>query len=536
MVPKFTFYPFEGKSLNKKSRPGGTFQGLKNLTIALLGMVIFALPATLSAQLCDINYFPGLPTATVGPTTAPLAPGALGTAGNLVINGPLFSNLITSTCSGPGEVVTIWDDAGKTNPWSGPIQTCADEGNIVGPVYVAIHDGNTGNESSTLPFFVEIIDSSDPTFTCSNQTASVGAACTASVAVSDPSSDNCTTDLMTQYSYTGPSSGNSGALSAFPNDFTGTLAAGTYMFTYTAQDASGNSNSCTFNVVVSDAAAPTLMGGPTSPSVSADALCVSTTSMLIPTAADNCAFTYTAMVDYPTGTYTDENISLTPVAHGGTQQDLTPMLSNVNYPLGTTTITFIANDGSTTPTQCVATVTVTDNAGPTFTGAPTIVNVNATGCDAAVNFDLAPFIMDNCTGAGTIAVSHTIDAGAPVAGTILSGTFPVGVYTVVYTADDGTNSSMHSISLTVVENTDPNPLCALFSINLDGTTGIGTVFPTDIDGGSTDNCGIATLEIALDNDGSGTVTAGDGAFQNSLGLTCADVGIVDVLLQVTDVN
>ncbi|WP_420593135.1 malectin domain-containing carbohydrate-binding protein [Robiginitalea biformata] len=93
-----------------------------------------------------------------------------------------------------------------------------------------------------------------------------------------------------------------------------------------------------------------------------------------------------------------------------------------------------------------------------------------------------------------------------------------GSYFVTVTDANGCEGT--SVTVIVSETTDneaPNAVCTAFEIFLDAD-GNATLDPADIDGGSTDNVGIASL------------SASQTAF------TCADLGVNQVMLTVVDVN
>jgi len=88
---------------------------------------------------------------------------------------------------------------------------------------------------------------------------------------------------------------------------------------------------------------------------------------------------------------------------------------------------------------------------------------------------------------------------------------------VLTVTDNSGNTSTCSANVTVEDNVGPTALCQDISILLDGTNN-ASITGGDIDNGSSDACGIATLD------------ASPNAF------TCAEVGPNNVTLTVTDVN
>jgi PKD repeat protein len=93
--------------------------------------------------------------------------------------------------------------------------------------------------------------------------------------------------------------------------------------------------------------------------------------------------------------------------------------------------------------------------------------------------------------------------------------FPVGSTTVTYQAVDAAgNASTCSFTVTVVDSEYPSAVCQDVTVTLAG--GSASVSTSDVDGGSSDNCGIVSMSLSQD------------AF------SCEDIGVVPVTLTVTD--
>jgi hypothetical protein len=95
----------------------------------------------------------------------------------------------------------------------------------------------------------------------------------------------------------------------------------------------------------------------------------------------------------------------------------------------------------------------------------------------------------------------------------------VGDNQVVLTVTDGSwNAASCNTTVTVTDNAKPTVLCKNIIINLDDT-GNAVITPDDINNGSTDNCGIATMTL------------------DRTEFSCEDMGATyTVTLTVTDVN
>jgi hypothetical protein len=184
-----------------------------------------------------------------------------------------------------------------------------------------------------------------------------------------------------------------------------------------AFDAAGNtSDTCTFDVIVSDTEAPVVncISDVTLPSVLFN--CGRIITYTVPTTTDNCGST---IVQTDTSGYTSADL----------------------FPVGTTYQEYTATDGAGNTTVCSFNVIVSDSQFPIITSCPTNITVNSSSstCDAMV-FWGAPTGSDNCP--GVIMTSNAFP------GT----TFPVGITTVTYTATDNYgNTTTCSFDVTVVD-------------------------------------------------------------------------------------
>lgn len=171
---------------------------------------------------------------------------------------------------------------------------------------------------------------------------------------------------------------------------------------------------------------------------------------------------------------------------------------------GTYTVAIIDANGCTAE-DTVTIGTVPDVTAPIITCPGNIsVNNDAGNCSAVVSF--AATATDNCTSSPTITYSHNPGS-----------TFPVGTTTVTATATDGSNNTAScTFDVIVTDNEAPNAVCKNYTLNLSG--GTGTISASDINDGSTDNCGIASLSLSKTS------------------FNCTNAGANTVTLTVTDVN
>ena len=136
-----------------------------------------------------------------------------------------------------------------------------------------------------------------------------------------------------------------------------------------------------------------------------------------------------------------------------------------------------------------------------------MVSTDAGVCGAVVNFGPAVALDPED---GPIPTAQT---GGPTSGSV----FPVGDTVVEFSATDSDgNTSTCTFTVTVTDMEDPVAVCQNITVELDPVTGSVTIVPADIDGGSTDNCGIVTYALSQDT------------------FTCADTGDNNVDLILTD--
>jgi hypothetical protein len=118
---------------------------------------------------------------------------------------------------------------------------------------------------------------------------------------------------------------------------------------------------------------------------------------------------------------------------------------------------------------------------------------------------------DNCTAQASLVITQNPVQGSTVSG---AGPHPITV-TVCDTASPTPNCTPCVVSFTVVDNTGPMAVCMNITVALNAS-GMATVTGANVDGGSTDNCGIASRSVSPNS------------------FTCANLGPNMVTLTVTD--
>ncbi len=338
--------------------------------------------------------------------------------------------------------------------------TCADQG--ANNVTLTVDDGN-GNTDDCIAV-VTVSDTISPTAVCQNITVFLDGSGNATIVAADidaGSSDNC----------------GSVTLSASQTAFT-CADQGPNNVTLTADDGNGNTSDCVAIVTVSDTVSPA-------------AVCQNITVFL-----DGAGNATIVAADIDGGSLDNcgsVTLSASQVAFTCADQ-------------GPNNVTLTADDGNGNTSDCVAIVTVSDTVSPAAVCQNITVFLDGAGNATIVAADIDGGSLDNC-GSVTLSASQVAFTCANV-----------GVNNVTLTADDGNgNTSDCTAVVTVSDTISPIAVCQNFTVMLDGM-GNATIVATDIDGGSSDNCGAPML------------SASQTAF------TAADLGMNNVTLTVDDGN
>jgi gliding motility-associated-like protein len=153
------------------------------------------------------------------------------------------------------------------------------------------------------------------------------------------------------------------------------------------------------------------------------------------------------------------------------------------YPIGTTTVTWTVTDASGNISTATQLVTVVDQTAPSAFAPANVTVASNSNCEAT-NVELGlPNATDNCT--NNLVVTNN----APT-------TYPLGNTIVTWTITDAAgNITTVDQTVTVVDQTEPVVLLANTTLILDAN-GYATIDFTDLDNGSYDNCGIASIELS----------------------------------------
>lgn len=263
---------------------------------------------------------------------------------------------------------------------------------------------------------------------------------------------------------------------------------GTTVVTYTVTDASGNTATCNYSVLVADTIAPAITCVPNITHNTDPNICGAVITYNAPTSTDNCAVQSTIQT--------------------------AGLASGAVFPLGVTTNTFVVTDAAGNTATCSFNVTINDAQGPVMTPpAAQTLNVGAgNNCQVPMPDYTSLFtIADNCSGVLNIEQLAPNQIGSLVIG--YGGTRIIKVRAT----DVAGNVSIDSFTLNLVDATAPTPVCQNITVNLNAT-GTASITPSMINNGSHDNCSAVTLSAS------------------KLTFNCADVGANTVVLTVTDAS
>lgn len=266
---------------------------------------------------------------------------------------------------------------------------------------------------SSMDFDLEIFtrtpsfDTEAPAITCPGDMEFSLPAGQTSMTVSFPSAtvtDNCSATVSQTG---GPASGSQ-------------LAAGTYEIEFTAEDGVGNTDSCTFTIVVEAQEAEASMVNCTANiSTSAD--------------PDKCG----AIVTFTAPTASEGGVALEVTRTAGPA-------SGSLFPIGTTTVTFEATASDNNVLSCSFTITVSDDQAPEIICGGNIQRKAQPGQNSVVVQFQNPSVTDNCS----VTLAQT-------KGPVSESEFPVGSTTIEFTATDPSGKTDTCTFLVIVEASDP---------------------------------------------------------------------------------
>jgi hypothetical protein len=264
-----------------------------------------------------------------------------------------------------------------------------------------------------------------------------------------------------------------------------TFPVGTSVVNFTATDANNNTASCSVTIIVLDNRPPVFVNCPANITVGNDVnKCGSNVVFATPIATDNCGATVAQTVGLASGSL---------------------------FPVGTTTVTFVASDNATPPNtvSCNFTVTVMDMQPPTAVCQNVVLNLNAAGTGAITTAQVNGGTTDNCPGTLTYALSNTNFTCSNI-----------GQNNVTLTVTDGAGNTSTCVATITVRDIIPPTFTCPNPLTVDGCNALVPDVVTGIVN-EADNCGVA------------------GTVQNPVaGLAFGQVSgnLVNITVTVTDIN
>lgn len=334
--------------------------------------------------------------------------------------------------------------------------------NEVGANSVTLTATDSSGNSGTCTSTVTVLDTVTPTAACQNITVYLDGTGNTTFSASDldnGSSDNC----------------GSPTLTASATSFT-CNEVGANSVTLTATDGSGNSNSCTSIVTVTDSTAPTAVCQNITLYLDGSGNATLTTNDLDGGSTDNCSIT-SASASISSFTCND---------------------------IGSVSVALTVTDPSGNATSCTSVVTVTDSMAPSAVCQSLTVYLDGLGSATITANDMDNGSSDNCSSITLTASTTSFSCNE------------IGANTVTLTVTDGSgNTHSCTSTVTILDSIAPTAACQNITVYLDGT-GSATITANDIDNGSSDNCGSPTLSASATS------------------FTCNEVGTNTVTLTATD--
>ena len=364
-------------------------------------------------------------------------------------------------------VVVIYtvEDVPITTPHSFPVGTTT----VTTTVFLGASVARTGS------FTVTVLDDEAPTVRTKNITVQLDDNGNASITAADVdngSSDNCAIT----------------SLSVSPGSFTCANVGVANFVTLTVTDSRGNVATGTATVTVEDHVAPNVLTQNITVQLDTAGNASITAAQVNNGSSDNCGIA---------------NLSLSQTSFSCAH-------------VGANSVTLTVTDSHGNVATGTATVIVQDSIAPTVLTQNITVQLDAAGNASITAAQVNDGSSDNCAIAG-LSVSPSSFSCANV-----------GANTVTLTVTDSHNNSVTGTAVVLVQDIlPPTAVCKVATATVDPATGLLTVSVSEIDGGSTDNCAIVSVEISKGT----SVTFGDKVtFDNS------EAGIQPVTLRVTDAS
>ncbi|MBJ6367131.1 HYR domain-containing protein [Snuella sedimenti] len=352
----------------------------------------------------------------------------------------------------------------------------------IGATTVTYEVTDAAGLTADCSFTVTVNDTEDPTISCpgsiSINTSDDGTGnCTVNYAVVTPTyGDNCS-GVTLSWTMTGVvTDSGTGPVGSY------TFPIGKTTINYTVTDGATLTATCSQEITVVDNEDPSI-SCPGDQNVNFDANCQFTladyTSMA--TTSDNC----------------DNNVDVTQSPAPGTTQS------------GALTVTLTATDDSGRTNSCTFNVVPSDNSAPVANCKSITATLSANGTVNIAALDLDNGSTDNCGIANMTVSPSSFNCD------------DVGDNTVTFTVFDNAGlSDTCTATVTIVDDKAPIMQCTNHVVVIDAITREATIDASDIDNGSSDACGIASLTVSpnvFNEDPNGNV------YTTTVTLTATDV-------------
>ena len=319
--------------------------------------------------------------------------------------------------------------------------TCADLGNKTVTLSVTDTSGNVGTKTAT----VTVLDAIKPVAIAKNISVSLNASGQATITANDidnSSTDNCgiASKSLDKLSFT-----------------CANLGANTVMLTVT--DSSGNTNSASAIVTITDAIKPTVVTKNITVQLNSAGQASIVASQIENGSTDNCGIASSSL-DTTNFTCAD---------------------------LGNKTVTLSVTDTSGNVGTKTATVTVLDAIKPVAIAKNISVSLNASGQATITANDIDNSSTDNCS-----IASKSLDKTSFTCANL-------GANTVMLTVTDASgNSASAAAIVTITDAIKPTALGKNITVFLNGNPTV-SILPSDVDNGSYDNCSSISLSIDVNS-------------------------------------
>ena len=364
------------------------------------------------------------------------------------------------------------------------------DGSTQHPVKLFVIDF-AGNEASCLTYVV-VQDNVAPSISCpANKTIKCDGDATPAANGTATAADNCPV-LPSDLTF-------SDAVVAGPGQTCNVINR-----TWSVKDGAGNMTTCLQTIALLDTVKPVLNVYPPDITISCSDPVPNPQNV---TATDNCDQMLTVL-------FNQDTINVAPGVCG-----------KYNYTIVRTRT--VSDDCGNTEMD-TRTITVVDTLAPRFLGMPDTVEFQTASfppnntCSLAVTFDAEQYFVE-CAPLGecTINAIEFLPAGSASvspAGLDISGDYFIGSTQVIFTVTDPCgNVGQDSVVISITDNSLPTMVCNNNIVVSLGSNGDAAIDPSDVDLGTTDNCGIDTLFLSQTN------------------FTCADLGSNMIRLTAVDI-